>query len=52
MPLYWEEMAATLDYAFQPIVNVHSGICIGVESLLRNVEKVGFSSIGELFDTA
>ena len=25
-----------VDYAFQPIVNIHSGICYGYEALLRN----------------
>ncbi|MBI5592684.1 MAG: EAL domain-containing protein [Deltaproteobacteria bacterium] len=41
-----------VDYAFQPIVNIHSGVCYGYEALLRNHEAAGFSSINELFDTA
>jgi len=41
-----------IDYAFQPIVNIHSGICYGYEALLRNHEAAGFSSIAEFFDAA
>ncbi len=31
----WKEIIATLDFAFQPIVNAHTGTCIGFEALLR-----------------
>lgn len=41
-----------IDYAFQPIVNIHSGVCYGYEALLRNHVAAGFSSIVELFDAA
>ncbi|MFH0996469.1 MAG: bifunctional diguanylate cyclase/phosphodiesterase [Pseudomonadota bacterium] len=41
-----------IDYAFQPIVNIHSGVCYGYEALLRNHVAAGFSSIAELFDAA
>ena len=36
-----------VDYAFQPIVNIHSGVCYGYEALLRNHAEAGFSSIVE-----
>ncbi len=48
----WLSRIAHIDYAFQPIVNIHSGVCYGYEALLRNYEAAGFSSIFELFDTA
>jgi diguanylate cyclase (GGDEF)-like protein len=48
----WKEILASLDFAFQPIVNVNTGVCIGVEALLRGYEKAGFSSILSVFDTA
>jgi len=48
----WQEIAAVLDFAFQPIVNIHTGACFGFEGLLRNVKKAGFDSIQAVFDTA
>lgn len=48
----WRAMVARMDYAFQPIVNMHSGECLGVEALLRDVENAGFRSIQEVFDSA
>jgi diguanylate cyclase (GGDEF)-like protein len=36
----------------QPIVNIHTGVCYGVEALLRGVEVAGFPSIGAVFDKA
>ena len=40
------------DYAFQPIISMHSGACLGVEVLLRNYRACGFNAIGEVFDDA
>lgn len=48
----WRSRIAQINYAFQPIVNIHSGVCYGYEALLRNYEAAGFSSIFELFDEA
>ena len=39
-----------LEHAFQPIVNIHTGICYGYEALLRNVDKIGFNSIDQFYD--
>jgi diguanylate cyclase (GGDEF)-like protein len=50
--IFWQECMPQLDYAFQPVVNIHSGICYGYEALLRNVEKIGFASIADFFDRA
>ncbi|MCR6630013.1 MAG: GGDEF domain-containing protein [Magnetospirillum sp.] len=47
----WGEVVATLDMAFQPIVNIHTGACYGYEALLRNSEAAGFASIQDFFDT-
>ncbi len=44
------ERAAT--FAFQPIVNIHTGHCFGFEALIRNVDKLGFNSIPDFFDYA
>lgn len=46
----WAEIVATLDMAFQPIVNIHTGACYGYEALLRNTERAGFASIPDFFD--
>lgn len=48
----WIARLAHVDYAFQPIVNIHTGNAFGFEALLRHHEEAGFDSIGELFDAA
>ncbi|MCX7966646.1 MAG: GGDEF domain-containing protein [Syntrophorhabdaceae bacterium] len=48
----WKAISEDIDFAFQPIVNIHNGVCLGYEALLRKYEDVGFSSIQELFDEA
>jgi diguanylate cyclase (GGDEF)-like protein len=50
LPGNWEAVVAGLDYAFQPIVNSHSGVCFAYEALLRNVEQFGFAAIQDFFD--
>lgn len=40
------------EIAFQPIVNIHTGTCYGVEALLRGHDRLGFPSIHALFDDA
>ncbi|MDW8465084.1 MAG: GGDEF domain-containing protein [Chloroherpetonaceae bacterium] len=41
-----------VDYAFEPIINVHTGAAFGFEALLRNYQAVGFDTIQEFFDAA
>lgn len=48
----WDEILSVLDYAFQPIVNIHTGVCYGFEALLRNHEQAGFQNIHDVFDRA
>jgi diguanylate cyclase (GGDEF)-like protein len=48
----WTRILEQLDFAFQPIVNVHTGACYAYEALLRGVEDVGFARIHDLFDAA
>lgn len=48
----WFERINALDFAFQPIVNIHTGLCYGLEALLRNYAEAGFSNIQEVFDKA
>mgnify|MGYP001552720032 CR=1 FL=1 len=48
----WNKTLKLLDYAFQPIVNINTGVCIGVEALLRGYKDAGFKSINEIFDKA
>ncbi|HEY9203912.1 MAG TPA: GGDEF domain-containing protein [Sulfurimonas sp.] len=50
LPKKWIRNLKTLDVAFQPIVNIHTGKIFAVEALLRNYQEVGFESIFELFD--
>lgn len=48
----WPARLARIDYAFQPIVNIHTGVCYGCEALLRNWEGAGIPSISRFFDQA
>jgi len=48
----WRAVAEAVDFAFQPIVNVHTGTCYGYEALLRDWQEAGFSSIQAVFDAA
>lgn len=48
----WAEIVEKLDFAFQPIVNIHTGVCYGFEALLRNWSDAGFESIQDVFNTA
>lgn len=41
-----------IDFAFQPLVNMQTGTCYGVEALLRGHDRLGFSAIHDLFDAA
>lgn len=46
-----QRIADSIDFAFQPIVSVHSGILVAVEALLRNYSDAGFDSIQSIFDS-
>ncbi len=48
----WARVIERLDFAFQPIVNVHTGACYGYEALLRGAQEAGFATIHSLFDAA
>ena len=48
----WSRRLEKIDYAFQPIVNIHTGNTFGFEALLRGHNDAGFSSIDHVFDTA
>jgi diguanylate cyclase (GGDEF)-like protein len=48
----WNRVLDTVDYAFQPIVNIHTGAVYGVEALIRRVDEAGFKSIPLFFDQA
>ena len=48
----WEDASKQLYYAYQPIVNIHTGQTLGFEALLRGWREAGFGSINELFNLA
>lgn len=48
-PLYHHYLNV-LDVAFQPIVDIHSGVIFGVEALLRGTDTLGFETIFSFFD--
>ena len=41
-----------LDHAFQPIVNIHTGVTLGFEALLRGTDRLGYQQIGDFFEEA
>ncbi|MDD5160654.1 MAG: GGDEF domain-containing protein [Sulfuricurvum sp.] len=47
---FYERYFDVLDIAFQPIVDIHSGITFGVEALLRGSDVLGYISIEAFFD--
>ena len=48
----WNRIIETVEYAFQPIVNIHTGTTFGFEALLRGFKNAGFNTILDLFDSA
>ncbi|SDU25869.1 GGDEF domain-containing protein [Desulfobacula phenolica] len=48
----WIERLSKIDFAYQPIVNIHTGNAFGFEALLRFHKEAGFSSIDDVFDQA
>lgn len=48
----WRRIIDCVDYAFQPIVNIHTGVCFGHEALLRETAAAGFDTIEAFFDGA
>ena len=48
----WEEALRQIDFAFQPIINLQTGITTAVEALLRNTEDTTFRSIDNFFNAA
>ncbi|SDT92720.1 GGDEF domain-containing protein [Stappia sp. ES.058] len=50
--LFLTQVEATLEHAFQPIVDIHSGVIYGFEALLRGNDALGFHTPCEVFDFA
>lgn len=48
----WLERLSKIDFAFQPIVNIHTGVCYGYEALLRSYKEAGFETIDSFFNKA
>lgn len=48
----WAAAAATMDFAFQPIVGARTGVCLGCEALLRGFEHLGCDHPWQVFDAA
>lgn len=48
----WMERIEKLDVAFQPIVNIHTGLCYGYEIFQKNFEAAGFDSVQSCLDQA
>lgn len=46
----WLTVAQMLDVALQPIVNIHTGRCLGYEALVRGTDAAGFPSIAAFLD--
>lgn len=50
LPPLYQHYLDCLDVAFQPIVDIHSGVMFGVEALLRGTDELGFETIFAFFD--
>src|SRR5258707_1253366 len=48
----WNQVLDLLDFAFQPVVNIHSGVCFGYECLMRKFDLAGFATPHALLDRA
>lgn len=48
----WTQWLSRIEFAFQPIVNAHTGACYGYEALMRNYNSGGFTSPADLLDQA
>ena len=48
----WDGILSKLSFAYQPIVNIHTGTSMGHEALLRGHKEAGFESQYLLFDAA
>lgn len=48
----WSQRVECIDFAFQPIVNIFTGVCFGYEALLRRYDHAGFDTIGAFFEKA
>ncbi len=49
---YLEQVKNCVDFAFQPIVDIHNGSVFGYEALLRGYEKLGMGSPFDVLDRA
>lgn len=49
---FLDRARASLGYALQPIVNIHTGAVYGYEALLRGVDELGFPDVYSLLDNA
>jgi diguanylate cyclase (GGDEF)-like protein len=49
---FLDRVRASLAYALQPIVNIHTGGVYGYEALLRGVDELGFADVHSLLDAA
>ena len=49
---FLEKLILHIDYAYQPIVHIHSGSVYGYEALLRGYIEMGFGAISDVFDMA
>lgn len=49
---HWRAIQAAVSISLQPVVSIHSGRCLGFESLVRGYEGLGYASIAGLLDAA
>jgi len=48
----WNGLLSSIEFAFQPIVNIHTGSCYAFEALARGQESAGFASVDAMFRAA
>ncbi|MBF0129729.1 MAG: EAL domain-containing protein, partial [Alphaproteobacteria bacterium] len=50
--MYWSDVIEKLEIAFQPVVDVRTGLCFAAEAFVRGVDRAGFPSIDEFLDAS
>jgi len=48
----WTELLSSVEFAFQPIVNIHTGSCYAFEALARGIDRAGFATVDGMFRAA
>ncbi|WP_081628520.1 GGDEF domain-containing protein [Novispirillum itersonii] len=49
---HWRAIQAAVSVCLQPVISIHSGRCVGFETVLSGYERLGYASASGLLDAA